>query len=41
MKEVNLGQNFGNSNSYGVDRGKGISEEDGEKLFKKIGENEE
>lgn len=40
MRQVNPGQNPGNSNIYGVDEEKGISEEDGERASKEIEENE-
>lgn len=39
MREITPGQNPGNSNIYGVDEGKGISEEDGERASKEIEEN--
>lgn len=40
MKEVNPGQHTGNSDIYGIGGGKGISEEDGERVSKEIKENE-
>lgn len=37
---MNPGQNPGNSNIYGVEMGKGISKEDGERASKMTEENE-